>query len=185
MNTFQKPGDQITLIAPSGGVTAGVGYQIGQLFVVACTTAAQDEPFEARTRGVFTLPKADGAGSAWVQGARLYWDGDEGALGLSGQVHIGYALEAANDDADEGVVLLSGPGNAPEIFVSAEATGTGSSQDIAHSLGKIPSKVLAAVSVHPGTPDTGAFTLAYGAHDATNLKFTCTTGVKFYAIAIA
>lgn len=185
MRNFIKPGNTVTLIAPSGGVTSGLGYQIGELFVVACTTAAQDASFEALVSGVVTLPKADGGGSAWTQGARLYWDGDEGALTASGQIPIGYALEAASDDADEGVVLLAGPGNGPEYSVSAETTGTGASQNVAHTLGKVPSAVLAILTEHPGTPDTGAFDVAYGSHSTTNAVVTVTLNVKFKILALA
>lgn len=186
MKNYLGPGQTVTLTAPSGGVVKGQGYQIGQLFVVACETKAQTLPFEAMLTGVFTLPKADGGGSAWVEGARLYWDGDEGALAGSGQIAIGYALAAADDNADEGIVLLTGPGGgSPEFFSSSEQTGTGSAQNVAHNLAKVPSLVLAAPSVHPGTPDTGAFSIAHGAHDATNLKFTATLNVKYYAIAFA
>lgn len=65
-------------------------------------------------------------------------------------------------------------------FVSTEQTGTGSSQNVAHGLGTTPSVVWWSLS----GPSGGADTVTPGSHDATNLKFTVTSGVKFYAFAI-
>lgn len=65
-------------------------------------------------------------------------------------------------------------------FVSTEQTGTGSSQNVAHGLGATPAIVWWSLS----GPSGGADTVSPGAHDATNLKFTVTNGVKFYAFAI-
>ena len=78
-------------------------------------------------------------------------------------------------------ILLTG-GLAPASkFTSTEQTGTGSSQNIAHGLGTTPSLVWAMVS---NSGATGIYTLVPGAHDATNAKFTVTSGVKYYVIAI-
>lgn len=71
------------------------------------------------------------------------------------------------------------------VFVSSEQTGTGSSQNVAHGLGVTPSAVLVAVTEHPGTPDTGAFDVAEGTHDETNVVVTVTTDVKFKVLAWA
>lgn len=69
------------------------------------------------------------------------------------------------------------------VFISTEQTGTGSSQNVAHGLGAAPAKVLVCVTEHPGTPDTGAFDVAEGAHDGTNVVVTVTTNVKFKVMA--
>ena len=69
---FIQPGNTITLTAPSGGVVSGTVYLIGALLVVAQSTAAQTLPFEAKTTGVFELPKA--TGQTWSEGAKVYWD---------------------------------------------------------------------------------------------------------------
>ena len=65
-------------------------------------------------------------------------------------------------------------------FKSTEQTGTGSSQNVAHGLGVTPSIVWWSVS----QTATGTFTMTPGTHDSTNLKFTLTSGAKFYAFAI-
>lgn len=71
------------------------------------------------------------------------------------------------------------------MSVSAEQTATGSAQDVAHGLGVVPSAVVVIPTEHSGTPDTGAFDIAEGAHDATNVKVTITADVKFKVLAFA
>lgn len=66
-------------------------------------------------------------------------------------------------------------------FFSAEQTGTGSEQDIAHSLGATPTVVIAIPSNLTG----GAFVVSYGTHDGTNCKVTVTTGEKYKVLALA
>jgi hypothetical protein len=64
-------------------------------------------------------------------------------------------------------------------FLSAEQTGTGSSQNIAHGLSAAPALVF----VIPSDITGGAFTVAYGAHDATNAVVTVTSGEKYRVVA--
>lgn len=64
------------------------------------------------------------------------------------------------------------------IFVSAEQTGTGSSQNIAHGLGVVPTAVFVApTDTSPAT--VGVYTVTEGTHDATNVKVTVTLSKKF------
>ena len=65
------------------------------------------------------------------------------------------------------------------IFLSTEQTGTGSAQNVAHGFGVTPSKVFAIPSDITG----GAYTVAYGTHDATNCVVTVTTGEKYRVVA--
>lgn len=72
---FVQPGRTLTLTAPSGGVVAGLGYVIGGLFVVAQNTAAQGQPFEGMTEGVFEMKKATHASTkAFTEGEAIFWD---------------------------------------------------------------------------------------------------------------
>lgn len=71
------------------------------------------------------------------------------------------------------------------VFVSAETTGTGSAQNVAHGLGVVPRYILVSPTEHPGTPDTGAFDVAEGTHTSTNVVLTVTANVKFKVLAIA
>lgn len=100
---FVQEGDTLTLIAPSGGVTAGVGYVIGSLFVVALTSAAEGARFDAATEGVFTMTKAAaGSGKAFTAGEAIFWDNGSNKRWdktSTGFFQIGVAVEAADSTA--------------------------------------------------------------------------------------
>jgi hypothetical protein len=66
------------------------------------------------------------------------------------------------------------------MSVSGEQTGTGSSQNVAHSLTGTPSVVLAILTDVPA----GQAVITYGAHDGTNAVLTVTSGAKFKVLAI-
>lgn len=69
-------------------------------------------------------------------------------------------------------------------FVSAEQTGTGAAQNLAHGLGVVPAYVLVApTDLNPAT--VGQYTLTEGAHTATNVVVTATTGKKYKVVAVA
>lgn len=68
-------------------------------------------------------------------------------------------------------------------FTSAEQTGTGSSQNIPHSLGTTPAMVWATIT-EAGAALAGGLDIAAGAHDATNAVFTVTSGLKYVVYAI-
>ncbi|KAA3644552.1 MAG: hypothetical protein DWQ07_14125 [Chloroflexi bacterium] len=70
-----------------------------------------------------------------------------------------------------------------DVFVSTEQTATGSAQNVAHGLGGVPTVVMVVPTEHPGTPDTGAFDIAEGSHDGTNVVVTVTANVKFKVFA--
>lgn len=71
-----------------------------------------------------------------------------------------------------------------KVFVSAEQTGTGSEQNVAHGLGATPSAVFVApTDTAPAT--AGDYTVSEGTHDGTNVKVTVTTGKKFKVLAWA
>lgn len=65
------------------------------------------------------------------------------------------------------------------IFKSTEQTGTGSSQNVAHGLARTPAFVL----IIPTELTGGAYDVAEGAHDGTNVVVTVTSGEKFIAVA--
>lgn len=59
---YVQDGQQITLIAPAGGVESGKPYAIGSLVVVALIDAAEGEPFSAAPGGVWELDATAGLG---------------------------------------------------------------------------------------------------------------------------
>jgi predicted RecA/RadA family phage recombinase len=108
MKNFVQPGESVEFTAPVGGVTSGVGVQIGELLVIATVTAAAGARFNGLVEGVITHAKAPS--QAWAEGARVYWD--EGnkrfTTSASGNLPAGYAVAAVGAGADEttGTVLL-------------------------------------------------------------------------------
>ena len=69
-------------------------------------------------------------------------------------------------------------------FVSAEQTGSGSQQSIAHGLGVIPAKAVAFMTGNPASP--GASSIAQSqAADAANVYYTVTANFKYIVLAWA
>jgi hypothetical protein len=68
-----------------------------------------------------------------------------------------------------------------KYFLSAEQTGTGSSQSIPHGLGVVPRLVLVLIT---GSPSTySQLTVTMGTHTSTNVVVTVTSGWKFRVYA--
>jgi len=67
--------------------------------------------------------------------------------------------------------------------LSAEQTGTGASQNVAHGLGTTPSLVLIIITESPAT--YAALDVTEGTHDATNVVVTVSVNWKFKAFAMA
>ena len=69
-----------------------------------------------------------------------------------------------------------------KTFVSAEQTGDGTAQNIAHGLGATPAAVLIVpTDTTPAT--TGAYTAVEGTHTSTNVVVTVTNGKKYKVMA--
>ena len=108
MNNLKSEGKHITLTAPSGGVTAGLGYLIGSLFVVAGSSVAQTLPFVGYTTGVFSLAKT--SAQAWTEGQKIYWDAGNARADSDSTVGalIGVAAAVAANPSGTGDVRLNG-----------------------------------------------------------------------------
>jgi len=73
---YVNSGDVITITGPSGGLSSGDPYVLGQIPCVALGDIAENENGEAARRGVFNLSVrgVDGAGnSAVALGDQLYY----------------------------------------------------------------------------------------------------------------
>lgn len=109
-----------------------------------------------------------------------YFTGDDVETALQ---EVGAVMPTADEAAG---LAVNTPSAADPVltkacfFASAEQTGTGASQDVAHGLGAVPTGVVIAVTEDPA--GTG-FDVAEGTHDATNVKATVTSGVKFKVLA--
>lgn len=117
---YIQEGETVTVAAPSGGVTSGLGYKIGGLFGVATTTQDAGVDVELATEGVWELVKV--GSQAWSVGDVVYWDdgNDRCTKTASGNYEIGIAVEAVGSGAGatKGKVRLNG--------VARAAVGTGS-----------------------------------------------------------
>ena len=66
-----QDGDVLALAAPYA-VSSGGGALIGSIFGVSVTTLASGDVGSFQLKGVYTLPKATGAGA--TLGAKAYWN---------------------------------------------------------------------------------------------------------------
>ena len=106
-NHIQK-GDIITVPAPAGGIAAGEGAIIGNIFGIAAYAAAVGEPLELSTIGVYQLPKATAA--VLAVGARVAWDNTAKNINVlgAGRFPVGVATEAAGNGVTGVAVRLDG-----------------------------------------------------------------------------
>jgi len=180
MKNFVQKGETLTLTAPYA-VSAGGGALVGALFGIAANDVANAAEGEFAITGVYDITKEGVAISA---GQLVYWDNTNKRVTptASSNKLVGVCTKAAAGGDATARVLLHGT-QFPQVFVSAEQTGTGSAQNIAHGLGVTPSKVFVApTDTAPAT--TGQYTATEGAHDATNVVVTVTSGKKYKVIAI-
>jgi len=106
-SNFVQPGKTVTLTAPSGGVVSGQILAIGQLVGVALNTAAQGDPFELATEGVFEVAKTSAL--AIDPGDAVYLDAMNSVVNKTSpaQKEVGVAVSsAANPSATVKVKLI-------------------------------------------------------------------------------
>lgn len=110
MRNYVQPGNNVTVIAPTGGVSSGDGVLVGSLFGVATGAAAEGAEVEIATVGVYELGKT--SAQAWTVGAKIYWDSATKlcttAAAAGANALIGVALAAAANPSATGVVRLNG-----------------------------------------------------------------------------
>ena len=100
-NFIQTDADVIEVAAPSGGVTKGMGLQVGaRLFGVALNTAAEGATVQLKRSGLVTIAKTSAL--AITAGDVLYWDPTPGEVNktTSSQIAVGIAYaDAASPSA--------------------------------------------------------------------------------------
>ncbi|KJS40363.1 MAG: hypothetical protein VR70_05840 [Rhodospirillaceae bacterium BRH_c57] len=106
MKNFVQPGMDLTVAAPSGGVTSGDFVLIGSLFGVAASTADAGDDVVISTVGVYELPKL--GAQAWTVGAPIYWDATESHMTTvsTDNTLVGVAVAVAANPSDTGLVKL-------------------------------------------------------------------------------
>jgi predicted RecA/RadA family phage recombinase len=98
---------KIKVIAPSGGVTKGIPFQLGSLVLIPLITKAQNLEVECYTRGTFRMKKNES--TAFAAGRWVKWDISAEELVLNGSAdafNIGRTRKAAAaDDSHVEVVI--------------------------------------------------------------------------------
>ena len=108
MQNYIQNGQVITVAAPAGGVTSGEGLIVGNIFGVAAYSAAEGDPLELATTGVYKLPKATAA--VLTVGARVAWDNTAKNINVpgTGRFPVGIATEASGNGVTGVAVRLDG-----------------------------------------------------------------------------
>lgn len=110
MQNYVQNGHVITVATPAGGVTSGEGLIVGNIFGVAAYSAAEGDPLELATTGVYKLPKASAA--VLTVGARVAWDNTAKNINVpgAGRFPVGVATEVAGNGITSVAVRLDGVG---------------------------------------------------------------------------
>jgi predicted RecA/RadA family phage recombinase len=110
MQNYVQPGNTISLTAPYNRLS-GEGAKVGSIFGVACGDVLSTIVGEFAVVGVFDLARATGAGSAWTEGALIYWDDSAKVVTehSTGNTLIGVGILPLPADSDAaGRVRLNG-----------------------------------------------------------------------------
>ena len=112
MQNYIQNGHVITVTTPAGGILSGEGLIVGNIFGVAAYSAAEGDPLELATTGVYKLPKATAA--VLTVGARVAWDNTAKNINVpgAGRFPVGAATEAAGNGITSVAVRLDGVGTA-------------------------------------------------------------------------
>ena len=108
MKNYIQNGHVITVTTPAGGILSGDALVVGNIFGVAAYSAAEGDPLELATTGVYKLPKATAA--VLTVGARVAWDNTAKNINVpgAGRFPVGVATEAAGNGITSVLVRLDG-----------------------------------------------------------------------------
>ena len=106
MRNYIQPGKTITVPAPAD-VKSGDLVVVGDLFGVAEFSAAEGDPVEIATEGVYELPKVEA--QAWTVGAKVFYVAADKVLTTdeTDNLFIGHATEPVVNPSGSGAVRLS------------------------------------------------------------------------------
>lgn len=165
---------------------------VGGVVGVALTDYSADDAMATVDLGGaydLSVKGVNGAGNVAVSvGDPLYFvSGDTPVLSKKATgSFFGYALEAIDSGATAtiGVLIMQGGRGTGEgtagMFLSAETTGTGSAQNVAHGLGRAPANVAVMLTEFASGLNID---IAEGTHTTTNVVLTVTSGAKFKVMA--
>lgn len=107
MKNRVSSGENLTLVAPAGGVVSGAPVKIGNILAVPQTTAVAGAIFAGLVEGEYDVAKT--AGQAFAYGDTVYWDNVNFLMTstVGGNAKAGYcSLAAAAGDATVRVRLI-------------------------------------------------------------------------------
>jgi len=185
---FAKNGDtnDIASVIP---VTAGSGapdhnaFVAGEIYIRTDGTAAAGTLLYAATNTSGTWAPIVNL-SSFAPTVITLTDNTATALDIKegANSYLKFVTTNSSESVTVGKPLLLNGGIAPGgVFSSTEQTANGSPQNIAHGLGTTPSFVTVYVT---DSGATGIYTLVPGAHDATNIVFNGTAGIKYRVQAL-
>ena len=109
MKNYIQAGDNLTVVAPSGGTVSGGLYKVGAIIGVAATSEAAGDLVVLKTRGVFDLKKT--SAQAWAVGDLVFMNTstrDVTNVSATGLVLVGMATEIAANPSATGACRLNG-----------------------------------------------------------------------------
>lgn len=113
MRNFISDDENITLVAPTGGVVGGELYVINSMAGVVHESAPAGSRFVLELEGIYTLPK--NSADVFAVGTKVYYDPETFALTTAAthgttpavaNVYVGMAVAAAGAGTTEGAVRL-------------------------------------------------------------------------------
>ena len=108
MKNYLQNGHIVRVTTPAGGIASGDALIVGSVFGIAAYSAAEGDPLELSTTGVYQLPKA--SAEVLAVGARVAWDNTAKEVSTpgAGRFPIGIATEAAGNGVTSVAVRLDG-----------------------------------------------------------------------------
>lgn len=195
MKNYSHKGAVLSLPAPYN-LLSGTAFMVGAIFAVAVSDAVAGAEVEAKTHGVYQLPK--NASQAWAAGARIYWDSANKRCDTASSAGplIGAAVYAVAASATIGAICLGGAiggaGAAPVSATSISLTGptaatVGQAATYQVALSPAGSTVASPVVVTPTavagvTFAPASVTLTTASPSATFAATSSTAGTKAIAV---
>lgn len=108
MKNYIQSGHIVRVTTPAGGIASGDALIVGSIFGIAAYSAAESDPVELATMGIYQLPKASAA--VLAVGTRVAWDNTAKEVNTpaAGRFPIGVAVEAAGSGVTTVAVRLDG-----------------------------------------------------------------------------
>lgn len=100
----------VIVTSPTGGTTKGLFYVSNDVYGVARQTTTATNDVLLAVNGVIRATKVTGTGKSFAIGDKVYYEssGKKATPSATGNVLVGYAIEAASTSATSVLMVLSG-----------------------------------------------------------------------------